>query len=411
MLRPTLAACLILCAADLVAARQPRMLRLHLRAPAVPAAARTEGCTFVRVPSTVPFDVGQWEIRSHAPGLSVIHAIVYLYRGDHLDEFAKEQGRVVFSRGCLDLGPVDHDHRQMIIGITAASQRAAIAPGVALRLDPVPGTPGGSPSGLGFVLDVNWQNDGSRPRHASAVVTLRRPARGSVRRVAQPLEDGSAELGLSVPPEAIRSTEDSTAALNVARPADPPVRDVWTAPGNVCLLTLAPRMHKRSRFFGTDLLAADGSVANPPGGVQNPFEPGRTHLYGAIDYTDPGLRTFSPALSLGTGQALHYLCWQDNGVMRSVRFGCEESSGVPPGIAAGLPDGAPAKPCLTPGPAAPDCPATDPTYPGRTFTGACVEANLVAGQTPDDEACVITGTYYDAAPGGGCDVSALPPVE
>jgi hypothetical protein len=410
MLRPALAACLLLCTVDLVAAHQHRTLKLRFPSTLVPA-TRSEGCAFVEVPGAAPFDVGQWEIRNHAGGLTILHTLVYLYRGERLDEFAKDQGHVVFSRGCLDLGPVDHDQRQMIVGITTANQQGVMSPGVALRLEPVPATPGSSPAGLGFLIDINWENNGTRPRRASAVVLLRTAARGSVRRLEQPFEDGSAELGLSVPPRTTRSTEDSTAALNTARPGEPPVHDVWTAPGDVCIVTLAPRMHKRSRFFGVDLLAVDGSVVNPPGGTSDPFEPGRTHLYGALDYTDPGLRTYFPPMLLRAGEALHYLCWHDNGVARSVRFGCEEASTVVPGMAAGLPNGGPAKPCATPAPAAPDCPPTDANYPSRTFTGACVEANVVAGPTSDDEACAITGTYYDAAPGAQCDVSALPPVE
>jgi hypothetical protein len=39
-----------------------------------------------------------------------------------------------------------------------------------------------------------------------------------------------------------------------------------------------------------------------------------------------------------------------------------------------------------------------------------VPANLVAGPTPDDEICALAGFYYDAAPGGSCNVSTLPPV-
>ena len=39
---------------------------------------------------------------------------------------------------------------------------------------------------------------------------------------------------------------------------------------------------------------------------------------------------------------------------------------------------------------------------------ACVYANTVAGPGVDDEICGITAQVYDAAPGGGCDVSSLP---
>jgi hypothetical protein len=40
-----------------------------------------------------------------------------------------------------------------------------------------------------------------------------------------------------------------------------------------------------------------------------------------------------------------------------------------------------------------------------------VPANVVAGTTPDDEVCGLAGFYYDAAPGGSCDVASLAPIE
>jgi hypothetical protein len=285
---------------------------------------------------------------------------------------------------------------------------------VALRLDPAPAAPGGPPDGIGILVDGNWQNTDRRLHRASVLVLLRRARPGSVRRLAHPFAERGAELGLAVPPFALRSTEDSTAALNALRPAEPPERDVWAPAADACLVTLAPEIHKRGRFFAADLLGSDGTVRNPPGDVGDPFDPSRRHLYGALDYTDPGLRIFSPPQLVRAGEAIHYLCWHDNGATRAQRFGCEETAGVPPGVPAGLPGGGAAKPCATAGPASPDCPAGDAAYPGRTFTGACVPANLVAGTTPDDEVCGLTGTYFDAVPGAagaGCDVSALPPVE
>jgi hypothetical protein len=45
-----------------------------------------------------------------------------------------------------------------------------------------------------------------------------------------------------------------------------------------------------------------------------------------------------------------------------------------------------------------------------TTSCSCVAANLVAGPTPDDEICALAGYYYEAAPGGSCDVSGLPAI-
>lgn len=114
------------------------------------------------------------------------------------------------------------------------------------------------------------------------------------------------------------------------------------------------------------------------------------------------------------GEALHPVCWHDNGVATAVRVGCEETPGVVPGIAAGLPGGGPAKPCTVVRATSPECPAGDPAYPGRSFTGTCVPAYLVAGSTADDEVCGVTGVFYDAVAGAAdraaCDVIELPPL-
>jgi hypothetical protein len=392
-------------------AKERRVLKLRFPTIRVTPGGTSEGCVFVHVPNLSAFDLAHWEIRNQSRGMAVLHSIVYLYRGERLDEFASGAGRVVLSRGCLDLGPADRDQRQMIAAITSTRGQGDMPPGVALRLAAAPGSPGGAPAGLGFVLDINWSNSGSRPRKASARVILRRPRRGTVRRLAQPFDDRSPELGLSVAPFMVGSTETSTATLNAQRPGEPAVRDAWAPAADACVVTMAPRLHKRARFFGVDLLDANGAAQNPQPGTRNPFEPDRTpHLYGALDFTDPGLRVFRPPLLVRAGEALHYLCYHDNGTTRAVRFGCDEVGSSPPGRAEGRPGGGPAKPCATPGATSSDCPAADPAFPGRSFTGACIPANLVAGPTPDDETCALTGVVFDAA-NGQCDVGSLPPIE
>jgi hypothetical protein len=76
-----------------------------------------------------------------------------------------------------------------------------------------------------------------------------------------------------------------------------------------------------------------------------------------------------------------------------VRLGCETSPGVTPGAV-----GSPAAACSVAVAASPECPGN----------AACVFANAVAGPGVDDEICGITAQVYDAAPGGGCDVSSAP---
>ena len=183
--------------------------------------------------------------------------------------------------------------------------------------------------------------------------------------------------------------------------------------GDACVLVLTGHMHKHGRFLGIDLLGPDGLPANPPGGVPNPFETGRTHLFGAFDYTDPGVLGFSPPRLLPADEAFHYACWHDNGVTTAVQLGCEESTGTAPGSAAGVSGGGPAKPCTSAASQSPECPAADAAYPTRTFTGACVPAKVVAGTTPSDEVCALAGAFYDpvpgAAPGAECNAAAVAP--
>ncbi len=404
-MRRPVRSCLLLVTLALVApalAREPRTVTLRFPRFTLPPRANSERCLLFRLPLRTAFDLGWWEIRHRERGLAVQHFLVYLYTGERLAEFAADAGRIVDSRACLDLGPADRDRRQLIFSGAGQRSRGALPAGVALPLAPVPDTPGGAPAGIGILLDANWVNPTTRTGAGATRVVLHRARRGRVTRLAQPLFDRTAEGGLSVPPGAVRSTEDSTEALGAPR-----LRDAWTAPADACVVFATGHQHERGRLFAIDRLGADHSIANPPGGPENPFEPGRRHLFATTDYTDPG--TSNP-LVLAAGEALHYACWPDNGFGRARRLGCEEMAGQVPGIAAGLPSGGAAKPCTAAVANSPECPPSDPAYLGRSFTGACVTANLVAGNTPDDEVCALAGLYYDAAPGGSCDVGGLPPL-
>src|SRR5206468_9671377 len=85
-------------------------------------------------------------------------------------------------------------------------------------LNPVPAVPGGPPEGIGLLLDGNWSNGGSRTRHASTRVVLHRAPVHTVRRLAQPIFERSAEIALHVPRNVspneghVMSTQTSTAA-------------------------------------------------------------------------------------------------------------------------------------------------------------------------------------------------------
>jgi hypothetical protein len=272
---------------------------------------------------------------------------------------------------------------------------------VALTLDPVPDAPAGAPAGIGLVLDLEWVNGSTRARAASVTLTLNRARPKDVRRRTHFILARGAEETLVVAPRTRASSE----------PGPPPLAATWGPglpggpTGDACVISLTGHLHKRGRFLGVDLIDGSGAVENPGGGPGNPFETGRTHFFAARDYTDPGeLRPIPPHL-VPAGHALHHACWVDNGVSTVVRLGCEEQVSVVPGAV-----GVPAKPCGGVTVASADCPASDPAYPARTFTGACVQANLVAGPTPDDEACALAGIYFDAVPGApaGAECDATP---
>jgi hypothetical protein len=384
-------------------ARTSGTLKLRFPRFAIPPGASVEACFVVRLPGTAPFDLVGWETRQHAPAdVLPVHFLVYQYTGERLGELAAAAGRVIPSRGCLDFGPVDRDRRQLIVSSQSARSQNFLPTGVALRLEPASATPGGAPEGVALILDGNWSNGSTRTRFVSAEAILRRAKRGTVRRFAQQLYETAAEQGLSVAPGQLVSTEDTTTALNGGV-------DAWHPAADACVVTLAGHMHRRGRFIGVDLLDANGAIANPPDGVANPYVAKREHFFGVFDYTDTGLLVLANPQLVRAGEGLHYACWTENGTRRPLRLGCEEVVSVPPGQPLGAPGGGPAKPCAEAGPESADCPATDPTFPGRSFTGSCATANVNAGAPTDDEACALTGAYFDAS-NGGCDVSTLPPV-
>jgi hypothetical protein len=381
------------------AAAEPRKIKVRFPTFTLEPGVSRELCVLVRVPATTAFDLASWEVhhRGVRTDFSPDHFLVYLYRGENGEAFPTKPSTPVASRGCLDLGPVDRDRRQLIASSVLVDQRRTLPPRIALRLDPVPATPGGAPEGIALVLAGDWTNSGTRTRRASTRVVLRRVKKRETRRPAVPLADRNAEKALAVAPGEVRSTEDSSGT---------PPGDRWRpeveggASGDACVLYLTGHMHRRGRFFAVDLVDADGTVVPPErGGVANPFVPGRVHRFGALDYTDPGsLDLTSAPLLVRRGQALRYACWHDNGVTTLVRLGCEEVPDVAPGIPIGLPGGGPAKPCTVASANSAQCPAADPAYPGRSFTGRCVQANLVAGPTAEDEACVLIGAWFDADP-------------
>jgi len=382
-----------------------RTLKLRFPRTTIPAGGNVENCLFLRVPLRKPFDVGGIDIRHRGVGgaFAVRHFLVYLYTGDHLADFAAQAGTVVSSRGCLDLGPADREARQLIASGAAIRSRGGPPAGTALRLVPAASKAGGRADAVGILLDSELVNGGTTSRRASSVIVLHAAKRSQVKRLLQPILATTAEDALLIPPGTVRSTEASTADWNAAHPGATPLRDAWSPPGDACVVRVTGHFHRRTRFFGADLLDATGTIVPAPGGLANPFESGRTHLFGAPDFSDPGEHVFTPPQLVHAGEAIHWACWVDNGVVTVQRLGCEESAGVTPGSAR-ADGGTPADPCHTTGPDLAECPV------GASRTGQCVPANVVAGTSVDDEVCQLAGFWYEAAPGGSCDLGALPPL-
>ena len=74
--------------------REPQTLKLRFPRFTVRPGGSPEVCFFVRVPTQVPFDLASFEITNRGAGGSfgVRHFLVYLYAGEHLDEFSRDAG-------------------------------------------------------------------------------------------------------------------------------------------------------------------------------------------------------------------------------------------------------------------------------------------------------------------------------
>ncbi|HLK11149.1 MAG TPA: hypothetical protein VKW76_07205 [Candidatus Binatia bacterium] len=438
LVRLALATLVLVLPALPASARRARRLTLRVPAFTVPPNSDREVCTFVAVPADQPYDVVEVAIANRRVPRGVRftshHFLLYAYTGKDVSAFAPYEGKVKDSHGCIDFGPSDTNARVLLGGSQSPTSDQRDQPGLAQQVMPLADAHGRSV--LPFILNSHWIN-GSRQGHRASVVVKLVPAKPhTIRRLLNPIFAVTANAALDVPPQTVRSTESSTAATNAALAQlglgiklvdawGPGMTDFGAAfggapipKGPACVTYLTGHMHKRGEVFAIDYLGSDGTVQNAQLGLPlftNPDDPTRSHPYVATDYTDMGQLDFKTPRLVVPGESFHYACWQDNGVRTAQKLGCEEQPGKAPGrsivqeLRKGADSGA-AKRCTTLGPDPSECPTTDPAYPGRTFTGNCVAANLVFGFTSDDEMCIMPGAYYDAVPGAAdpCDISALP---
>jgi len=368
-----------------------RTIRLKFPRFAVPPNSDREVCTFVQVPMRHPYDMQDMLIANIGGNahFQTHHFLMYEYTGTDPGAFPP-RGQIVDSKGCLDFGPTDRNSRVLIGGSQSPVSHTQLPVGLAQHMEP-------KNHEVGIILNSHWINGSDEVQYASVKIRMTAARRHTVKRYLQPIFEVVANSSLYVPPGQQKTTGWSW---------EPGVQDPGAAFGGVsvpkaaaCVTSVTAHMHKRGKLFTVDFVQGRNTS---------------TEIFRATDYADPGQRTFNPPLLVSPGEKLSYTCMHDNGVTDAVKMGCEETPGQPPGISAfaalfggrGL-TGA-AKRCASDA----DCPATDPAYPNRQFTGKCVPANLVFGFTSDDDMCILPGSYYDAiagaAPGAECDLTPLP---
>ncbi len=401
MRRRARSACLTLAALVLLAAPTPSSARpLTVTIPKfdVPPLSNREVCVFLPLPSKKTMDVGEIRMLNFGNKASFIthHLIVYAYSGDPA---AVEglTGKVIDDQACLNFAGGNPSDLTIVATSQAITAREVMPKGTALRLEPDAVGKNGKQA-IGLVLNSHWINATDKPQPARAKVKFLSAKKGSVKKQLKPIFEVVANGFINVRPGEVRK------ASFAWRPGGPNfgsfLGGVDSPSGPACVTMLISHMHRRGTLFTTTHVKADGTTE---------------HLYTNEVYDHPPALRFDPPLLVKVGDALAYECTHDNAT--EPRLGCEEEAGVAPGksvidgvIGGGgfaRPNGA-AKVCRTPGDTPAECPATDPAYPTRTFTGRCVPANLVFGFTSEDDMCILPGYYYDAdpaaAPGHECDL-------
>lgn len=380
-------------------AGRAKPVTLHMPRFDVAPHSDREVCTFVRVPMAHAMDVAGQIIASAtrvAAGSTSHHFLLYAYTGTDLDGYAPWEGKVVDSKNCLDMGPSDATSRVMLGGAQTPRSAARLRKGLALRLEPLANT-SGTPA-VGFILNSHWINGSDKVVRGAASVKLLPARAGTVKKYVKPIFEVVGNAFIDVDPG---KTDTAGWSWGPGRPDLAKSLGGSDVPeGPACVVSITGHMHQ----WGTRFLA---TYVDDTGA--------RRDVYDNDDYDHPGQTVFEPPLLVQPGERIEYECDFDNGIERPMRYGCEESTGVMPGMSIiegmqhGLGVGSiAAKSCAAPNDTAPECPTSDPAYPDRTFTGRCVEAKLVFGFTSKDEMCIMPGTYYDAdpaaAPGHECDL-------
>ena len=367
----------------------------------VPPRSDRELCTFVRLPRKKAMEFGGSLIVNLGGNdhFTSHHFLMWAYTGTDIAGFGTP-GTMVDSKACLDFGPADTNQRILLGGSQSPRTLQRMPRGVAQEIQPALGA-SGKPEAIGIILNTHWINGSDTPQSASVKIKML-PRRGKVKRHLQPIFEVVANGFIRVPPGETRTEtwgwKPGGTSFNVAGLGGGAVPD-----GPACVIMVTAHMHKRGKLF---TVTYDGAGSDEM-------------IYSSQEYSDPGqllmdgVGPHRAPLLVRPGERLIYSCTHDNGVTTDMKMGCEEEAGVAPGKSAaetvfsGNGVSGAAKRCA----ADADCPATDEAYPGRSFTGRCVPANLVFGFTSDDDMCILPGSYYDANPdapaGHECDLGLM----
>src|SRR5712692_8931431 len=99
----------VLVAPPVASARHAKPINLKFPRFTVPPRSDREVCTFVKLRRSDAFDAAGTLIVNHGnkKDFTSHHFLLYAYSGTQLDAFAQFQGKIVDSKACLDIGPLD----------------------------------------------------------------------------------------------------------------------------------------------------------------------------------------------------------------------------------------------------------------------------------------------------------------
>ena len=312
------------------------------------------------------------------------------------------KGVIADSKACLDFGPSDRSARALLANSQVERKLDALPRGVAQQIVP-------TGDSVGIIMNTHWINSSDKPKNALVKIKIKPAKRGSVRRYLKPIFEVVANGFIDVAPGEV---EDRQLVLG-PRPAEPrrqhPRRrhgargagvrvldhlahtQARVSPSTSTSCARTARGRRFSRRSTTPIRPRSTTPASAECRSRSSCRSGdrleyTLHARQRGDYAGP------PRLRGGAGEGP----WEERAVGRIRGWTAAPT--------------APRSAARRRGRARASAPRRDPAYPGRTFTGNCVPANLVFGFTSEDDMCILPGAYFEPnldAPGNECDVKLL----